>query len=413
MIPPLSQSVGLHVSDQLGKMIEEMEARHKEADDKAKGKDRKDETFGVTSDPPKAAANEKINAYFFGALKGDPDPLATLISRFSSALGITQGKDESSFSFAQRLSDAVSMLGFAKTGSRGEAAVLTLKSLGVSEAEVIDVMQGNSTSKTAPNAVLAARIASEAGLTGEEEDFGARIAETLTARRAALPKSVAALEEATGLKKLGLTASDMIAAIANPWSDAGQRVKDALAEHAESESGMSRDMRKVLQRLEDVADPSTLEELKRGDTGYDPSRVEDAETRAEREETIQDLQNAEKLEDVRDMQAAVGEHIAQHDEDGAGGGISATEAGLEMIQVLAGLPDAANADDDQADPDSTALDDRTVAERLSAGMEAAGSKAKEEVEDALAADRLADAEPDLFLPVDDIGIYELLRRKAA
>ncbi|NVP56636.1 hypothetical protein [Mycoplana rhizolycopersici] len=413
MIPPLSQSTGLQVSDQLGKMIEEMEARHKEADDKAKGKDRKDETFGVTSDSPKAVANEKITAYFFGALKGDPDPLATLISRFSSALGITQGKDESSFSFAQRLGDAVSMLGFAKTDSRGEPAVLTLKSLGVSEAEVIDVMQGNSTSKTAPNAVLAARIASQAGLTGEEEDFGARIAETLTAQRAVLPKSVAALEETTGLKKLGLTASDMIAAIANPWSDAGQRVKDALAEQAESESGMSREMRKVIQRLEELADPSTLEELKRGDKGYDPGRVEDEETRAEREETIQDLQNAEKLEDVRDMQEAVGDHIAQRDEDGTSGPASPTDAGLELIEVLAALPDAPSADNDNAELDNAGPGDRPVAETLPAGVVGAGLKAKEEVEDALAVDRFADAEPDLFLPVDDIGIYELLRRRAA
>lgn len=228
-----------------------------------------------------------------------------------------------------------------------------------------------------------------------------------------LPKSVAALEETTGLKKLGLTASDMIAAIANPWSDAGQRVKDALAEQAESESGMNREMRKVIQRLEEVADPSTLEELRRGDKGYDPGRVEDEETRAEREETIQDLQNAEKLEDVRDMQEAVGDHIAQRDEDGTSGPASPTDAGLELIEVLAALPDAPNADNDNAELENAGLGDRAVAEAVPAGMAGADLKAKEEVEDALAVDRFADAEPDLFLPVDDIGIYELLRRRAA
>ena len=101
----------------------------------------------------------------------------------------------------------------------------------------------------------------------------------------------------------------MIAAIANPWSDTGLKVKNALAEKADGERTMTREMRKVIQRLEDVADPKTIEELQQDRTKSEPGRIEDEETRAEREQKIQALKASEKLEDVQDLQDAVKEHL--------------------------------------------------------------------------------------------------------
>ena len=109
MLPPLQSSVGQFATTQLGSMLENIEARRREEDDKAKGREREDKVVATSPDPPTVAANEKINAYFFGALKIDPDPFATLVARFSDALGLTQQADESSRDFARRLSDAVTI----------------------------------------------------------------------------------------------------------------------------------------------------------------------------------------------------------------------------------------------------------------------------------------------------------------
>ena len=129
MLPPLQQSSGLFASEQLRTMLEDIEARRKEAEDKAAGKDKDDKIVGTHADPVSAAANEKINAHFFGAMKGDPDPMATLIARFASAVGLSQGHDEPGRAFAQRLSDAVAMLEYEKTDSLGKPVKISLKSL--------------------------------------------------------------------------------------------------------------------------------------------------------------------------------------------------------------------------------------------------------------------------------------------
>ncbi|MBD9374210.1 hypothetical protein IB238_16430 [Rhizobium sp. ARZ01] len=408
MLPPFQQSTASFAADQLRSMLDDMEARRKEAEDKAAGKDKDDRIVGATPDPVSAAANAKINAHFFGSLKVDPDALVKLIARFASALGIQQNPDETSFSFARRLGDAVTMLAFGKTHAGGEPVKITLKSLGATQDEVASILKGTATGEQNPMAEMAARIARDAGLTGEEDDFGEQMSFALMAMRSTLPEDDKALEKMTGLKDLGLTAQDMLDAIANPWSDAARKVKNALSGQAEGRMAMTREMKKVIQRLEDVADPKTAEELKLRDTKSEPGRVEDTETKAERKQDIQNLDNAEKLEDVREQQDAVKEHL--EDAESAGDGTTATDGSLQIIQVLASQSVKHEAGDDGAVNDNSASSE-TAAESLSEA--APGSQAEREVRDILQLSEAIDREGILVLPVDDIGIYELLRRKAA
>ncbi|WP_407809890.1 hypothetical protein, partial [Staphylococcus aureus] len=73
--------------------------------------------------------------------------------------------------------------------------------------------------------------------------------------------NISELEESTGLEELGISASAMIAAIANPYGDQARAVKDALNDEAQGTLFMTRETLKVIQRLEDVADPKSKEEL--------------------------------------------------------------------------------------------------------------------------------------------------------
>lgn len=408
MLPPLQQSTGHFASEQLRTMLENFKARRKEAEDKAAGKDKNDRIVGAHSDPVSAAANEKINAHFFGAMKGDPDPMATLIARFASALGLSQGHDESGRAFAQRLSDAVAMLEYQKADSLEKPVKISVKSLGVTEEDVISVLDGRATAETDPRAKMAARIAKGAGLTGEEQDFGERMSAALMSMRATLPENVDRLEEKSGLKELGLKAQDIIDVIANPWGEAARKVKAALAEKAEDDKSLTREMRKVLQRLEDVADPKTTDELKQRDTRPEPGRVEDAETKAERKQDIQNLENTEKLEDVREQQDAVKGHL--EDVESAGDATTSTDSSLQIIQVLAPQAVRHEADDDGASDGGNAFGEN-IAGNLSDAVP--GSQAEDEVRDILGLSKAIEKSNVLVLPVDDIGIYELLRRKAA
>lgn len=429
MLPPLQQSAGQAALGQMRSMLEDIETRRQEAEDKARGRDKEQQKVAAApQEPPSAAANEKINAYFFGALKLDADPFATLISRFTSALGLSQDKDETSAAFARRLGDAVAMLGFGNPDGLGNVREVSLLSLDVSADEIVSVLKGSATEKPSAMAEMAARIAKGAGLTGDEADFEAQMSTALMTMRSGLPRSVASLEEATGLRDLGLNAQDMIAAIASPWSDAGQKVKTALAEKADGERTMTREMRKVIQRLEDVADPKTIEELKQEKTQSEPGRVEDEETRAEREQKILDLQASEKLDDVQDLQEAVKDHLEEAAEPGEGGDAAgSTEGSLQLIQILAAVPTASDTGSDTASDDTGEIgseiggvNDNVQAGETAADVAAAGNLSQpdgeallSQLEETSRLDVLDERSQMLFLPVDEIGIYELLRRKAA
>lgn len=410
MITPLQQTASIAVSDLMRSMVETIEERQREEQEKANGT-KKDEAVKTQPQPDESqrVANEKISAYLFGTMKPDPDAFASLVSRFSSALGVTQGNDESSFSFARRLQDALTLTGgFEKADAQGKATTISLKSFGVSEAQVVDVLNNGATAKTDPMAALAARIAESAGLTGKEEDFGVQMSDAIMAARATLPKSINDLEESTGLKELGVSAQQMIAAIANPFGDAARAVKDALNEQAQGTLFMTRETMKVIQRLEDVADPKTKEELQaeRGENRI--GEVNDAEVKAEREQDIQSRDAQGKLEDVQELQEVVKEHndaSADEKTDGAEGqGPVDISSEIALISVLAAAPD------EEATP---AENDNAPAEAGKAKTDATTTPA--DAEALLDAMAVVDDARNTILPIsiDDNGLYELLKKKAA
>lgn len=406
MITPLQQTAGIAVSDLMRSMVETIEERQREEQEKANGT-KKDEAVKTQPQPDEShrAANEKISAYLFGFMKPDADPFASLVSRFSSALGITQETDESSFSFAQRLQDALTLTAnFEKADAQGRATKISLTSFGVSEAQVVDVLNNGANAKTDPMAALAARIAAGAGLTGKEEDFGEQMSKAIMAARATLPRSVDALEEATGLKELGVSAQQMIAAIANPYGDAARAVKDALNEQAQGTRFMTQETLKVIQRLEDVADPKTKEELQaeRGESRI--GEINDAEVEAEREKDIQTRDAQGKLEDVQELQDVVKEHMdASADEGAEGQGPVDISPEIALISVLAATPatETAPAENDN--------------EAVTTDAAATQADAKDDAEKLLAAQAAVENTRDTILPIsiDDNGLYELLKKKAA
>lgn len=409
MITPLQQTASIAVSDLMRSMVETIEERQREEQEKANGT-KKDEAVKTQPQPDESqrVANEKISAYLFGIMKPDPDAFASLVSRFSSALGVTQEQDESSFAFAQRLQDALTLTGnFEKADAQGKATTISLKSFGVSEAQVVDVLNNGVTAKTDPMAALAARIAQSAGLTGKEEDFGAQMSDAIMAVRATLPKSVSDLEESTGLKELGVSAQQMIAAIANPFSDAARTVKDALNERAQDAGFMTRETLKVIQRLEDVADPKTKEELQAERGKERIGDINDAEVKAEREQDIQARDAQGKLEDVQELQDVVKEHIdASADEkvEGENGqGPVDISSEIALISVLASAP---------APETTPAENDNVPAEIDAPTTQAAADDDAENLLDALA---VVDNTRNAILPIsiDDNGLYALLKKKAA
>ncbi|MCZ7454594.1 hypothetical protein [Rhizobium rhizogenes] len=410
MITPLQQTASIAVSDLMRSMVETIEERQREEQEKANGT-KKDEAVKTQPQPDESqrVANEKISAYLFGIMKPDPDAFASLVSRFSSALGVTQENDESSFSFARRLQDALTLTGsFEKADAQGKATTISLKSFGVSEAQVVDVLNNGANAKTDPMAALAARIAQSAGLTGKEEDFGVQMSDAIMAMRATLPKSVDDLEESTGLKELGVSAQQMIAAIANPFGDAARAVKDALNEQAQGTRFMTRETLKVIQRLEDVADPKTKEELQ-AERGEDRiGEINDAEVKAEREQDIQSRDAQGKLEDVQELQDVVKEHIdaaAGEKTDGTEGqGPVDISSEIALISVLAATPD------EEASP---AENDNAPAEADKAKTDA--TTTPDDAEALLDAMAVVDDARNTILPIsiDDNGLYELLKKKAA
>lgn len=409
MITPLQQTAGIAVNDLMRSMVEAIEDRQREEREKANGT-KKDDAVKTQPQPDEShrVANEKISSYLFGFMKLDPDAFTSLISRFSSALGISQDTNESSFSFARRLQDALTLTtSFSKTDAQGKATMISLKSFGVSEAQVVDVLNNGVTTKTDPMAALAARIAQHAGLTGQEQDFGAQMSTAITAMRATLPKDDTELEEATGLKELGISAQQMIAAIANPYGDEARAVKDALNDQAQGTRFMTRETLKIIQRLEDVADPETKEELQaeRGEERI--GEINDAEVKAEREKDIRALDVQGKLEDVQELQDVVKEHIDASKDDKTEGADTQKPVDISpetaLISVLAATPkeEAAPAENEDEPTKTEAAESRADAENEAQKL----LDAQGLVKDARAAI--------LPISIDDNGLYELLKKKAA
>lgn len=309
MLTPLQSAQTTAALSAMQSIVETIEDRRREDAEKASGR-KPDEVLQqahLRSDNTARQANARINEHFFGSNGRDEDTLAKLISRFSNMLDVTQQEGETSRAFAQRLSDMLTLVDAIGLPAKGSELNVTLGSLGTTLSAVKQAMSGPSDDASAN---LVARLALTTGVVqGESEadaDFGQRLSSMLTGLRGELPTTVEALEKKSGLSELGLRAADLVAAIRNPYGMEAQRVKEALAEKASDEKALTPEMRKVIARLEDTANPKTIEELKLERTERDPTRVEDAETRAEREDAIRSLEAGEKLEDMRDLQDAVG-----------------------------------------------------------------------------------------------------------
>lgn len=410
MLTPLQSAQSTAAVSAMQSIVETIEERRREDTAKAGGRQNDDalQQAQLRSDDTARKANTRINEHFFGSNARGEETLARLISRFSDTLGVTQQEDESARAFAQRLADRLTLVGQIDLPAKASTLNVSLRSLGTTLTAVKQAMDGPSDDATAN---LVARLALTAGVTqGEEEldaDFEQRLSGMLTRLRGELPDDVATLEKKSGLADLGLKATDLVAAIRNPYGSEAQRVKDALAEKAREEKALTPEMQKVLARLEDTADPKTIEELKLDRTRRDPTRVEDAQTRKEREETINSLEAGEKLEDVQDLQDAVGRAHAEGTE-GKTKDKSPAVAALDTIQLLAAgaeatrLAEKAPAKSAETSTGTGEIPAQTTGEAVR-NLDAASTEERDE-RDA--------ARKEIFaLRVDDNGIYDLITRQ--
>ena len=261
---------------------------------------------------------------------------------------------------------------------------------------------------------LTERLAAKLGIDLEEDrsnfSLGRAIEEAI--KQLGLDHTaIAKLEDELGLKAAGVSLATVIAAIKNPYGDDNARLLEGLAAAANG-GGAAFDVARVLQRLEDVADPKTLEELKLGPQGYDPTRVEDAQTRAERQKDIQALEASEKLEDVQGMQDVV---AAQNGSALKPEGIGepkadAAASGVELILILGANAEQAK----KTDAESAAEEPPAIPSDVTGAVEQP-EEVTEQTAEAIEEMALiaANAAPVLPIFVDDIGLYELLKRKFA
>ncbi len=432
MLPPTQQASATIVTSMVQSIVDDIEKRRLEEEEKAKGKKEEDKVLKarVTSDEVAQAANARINEHFFGALKRDENPMAALAARFSAVMGVTQGADESDTDYGSRLEDALTITNLvAKKDIDGKPTVVGLATFRVTVDALTAAVDGTDENPTGMTALLA-RFVQQNGLEqadGEtDNDYTIRMRAALTSARAGLPSSVAEVEAKSGLRDIGVTAQEMIEAIKHPYGEAAQKIKTILDDKATEEKFLTADVSKVLQRLEDIADPKTVEELKAERLENDPTKVEDAETRKEREESIRALEAGEKLEDVKELHEVIregNEAAAKGETDGksdiAQSDQSAGAIAIQTIQVLAaGVEIAqtqASIESDRANQ-SPALQEGTQpsddphqppSDEDQAVMLARAGQASEEQRDEDAAKDI------LTVTIDENGIYELLAKKDA
>lgn len=177
---------------------------------------------------------------------------------------------------------------------------------------------------------LVERLADELGLDTDEARSSYKLGRALEeALKGMAPNDVRALSEKIGFADLGISMDTLLNAIKNPYGDDNERLSEALIKKANG-GKLGTEVERVVQRMEDTADPKSLEELKLGPQGYDPTRVEDAGTRAERLEDIQAAEAGQKLEDVQENQDAVEE---KNDELAA----NPTDDGAENVEASTSL----------------------------------------------------------------------------
>ncbi|WEX77630.1 hypothetical protein PYH37_002441 [Sinorhizobium numidicum] len=233
------------------------------------------------------------------------------------------------------------------------------------------------------------------------------------------PEQIRTIEKTLGLDDLDLSLGEMLAAIKNPYGMEDDKLEAALQMRTQDGGMNAIETAKVLQRLEDAADPRSLEELKLERTEKDPTRIEDEETRAEREKTIRALEAQDKLDDVEELHEAVNER--NRAQIGADAEVtSKTGEAIDATEVLTIL--AAGAEIAESQARNGGDSDERIAAKVSNAREENGAISKEEAslmaalhEDGEQEDeeRAAEARELFVLHVDEDGIYDYLRRKVA
>jgi hypothetical protein len=358
MLLPTQQSVGLVATNTLQSMLDGIEDERKKQEEKKTGKERDVVTeVKISASEEAKRAKDKIASALFSATNVDPNEVKIkLIDRLAEKLGIDTDEARSNYTLGKELEDA-------------------LKGLG-----------SNGTSD---------------------------------------------LEKDLGLDEMGVSAATLLKAIQNPYGDDNQRLMDGINRKING-GKLDTEVERVVQRLEDVADPKSLAELKAGPQGYDPTRIEDAETKAERRDDITAAEASEKLKDVQKVQDVVekkndvetGKVVDGASTSAADTTDTKTAEAAEMITLFAAAAEqgdgAADATAKAADPsngtnaDVSAEDGDSSAE-TALKAEASNSKTGETAATKSLADKAVDENAAGIQPVriDEIGVYELLKKLAA
>ncbi len=275
---------------------------------------------------------------------------------------------------------------------------------------------------------LMERLAKEVGLDPDEARSNFKFGKAVEDIVKELPdEQVRKIEEDIGLKDLGVTMDSLIAAIKNPYADDAQRLNDALTKKANG-GKLTGDVDRIVQRMEDIADPKTLEELKLGPQGYDPTRVEDAETRAERKDDIAAAEAGKKLEDVQKVQEAIEEKNDTSDvkpgKVGTDGEVKVD--GGELLTLFAAAAEQVDDSEPASAEDSLVSD---AVETGSASQNGSGATNgvpvngggedqvnelnADAIEGMITDQAIEDTTTILPVSVDEIGLYELLKKKLA
>jgi len=280
--------------------------------------------------------------------------------------------------------------------------------------------------RTDPNELkieLVDRLASKLGIDTDEARSSYKLGKALEdALKEMTPDQVGELAEDLGLNDIGVSMDTLLAAIKNPYGDDNQRLMEGLNKKANG-GKLATEVERVVQRLEDVADPKTLEELKLGPQGYDPTRVEDEETRAERQEDIEAAEAGKKLEDVQKVQDAIEEKndqaVSEPGAEGTTETIPVDDAALLAV-FAAAAEQAAKSDstgtaDSQAPEETVATDETAKSNKALFAGEAPRGEFTADAVETLAEDKADEGAKAEILPVrvDEIGLYELLKRKLA
>lgn len=448
MITPLQASAGTVTTTLMQSMIDQAEEKRAEDEKKARKETKEDDILKarISASKSHAALNDKVNAHFFGALKSDDNPMAELISRFLNVLGVARDEGESDLDFGTRVEDSltlVSMIGKKEANLPisspipGGAQEITLARFRVYVDDIDAVLNGTAEEPTEMTK-MAARFVTRYGLTQKEDEddkpYSKRIGETMASVRKSMPASIEELETKTGLRDLGLTAAQMVDAIKHPYGSQAKIIQEALDDAARNDGTSAEDTQVAIQRLEDVADPKSIEELKLERTHQaDPTRVENAETHKEREEEIRKLEAGEKLEDVKKVQETI-EKVndailgtpGQTDTPAADGKPAAevVTSGDLLLTLAAGAEVAEIEEEAESAAATSSAAGRTDAIDTQAGTTDASEEAKDEADAAVLLARAGpgdaaapvgeDADASGILPVslDENGIYEILKRQA-